>query len=154
MANISEDLLDAWLRVSTTIVNSRVVSELSYNETLVCHVLYRSAMQEPERRLTATDLCALTKMLKSQMNRTLNTLETKGMIIRERSTSDRRQVYIALNPEGLAPYELQHRRILAILGHIIDELGEEKTGEIMDIFNHIADIADEALVPGQKGSME
>ncbi len=151
MADISERLLDAWLRISTTIVNARVVSELSYNETLVCHELCRTAELSPDRRLTATDLCTGTRMLKSQMNRTLNALERRGMIVRERSTDDRRQVFITLRPEGLSPYEAQHEYILSILGHIIDEMGEEKIGEVTEIFNRLADIADETL-PGQKGS--
>lgn len=151
MENLSERLLHAWLRVSTTIVNSRVVSELSYNETLVCHMLCRGAMENPDRRLTATDLCAGTKMLKSQMNRTLNSLEAKGMISRERSSDDRRQVLVSLNMDRLGPYELQHDRILQILGHIIDEMGEERTEEIIGIFSHIADIADDALQSPQNG---
>ena len=145
MAPKTEALLSAWLRLSTSIDNSRVVKELSLNETLVCNALFRHSISCPDSSLTATDLCAKTKMLKSQMNRTLNMLEEKGMITRCRSTTDRRQVYISLNAENLELYETQHRRILRILEEIANELGEERIEEVINLFNHISDIADNVL---------
>jgi len=145
MSKLTEELLCAWLRLSTSIDNSRVVSELSLNETLVCNALYRHRLTDSDSPLTATDLCARTKMLKSQMNRTLNMLEAKDMITRQRSTTDRRQVFITLNDRNLELYHQQHRRILHILEKISAELGEESIGEIIDLFNRISDIADDVL---------
>ncbi len=144
MIPTNERLLDAWLRLSTTIINPRVVYALSYNESLVCNVLYRHR-NTPDKPLTATDLCNETKMLKSQMNRILNRLEEKQMIIRRRSTEDRRMVYISLNPDNLSAYEEQHARIVTLLDNIIERLGPEKTAEVIDNFDEISDIADELL---------
>ena len=73
MDSLNENLLNAWLRLSTSINNPRIVSEMTYNESLVCNILYNHS----ESEITATDLCNATKMLKSQMNRTLNQLEKK-----------------------------------------------------------------------------
>jgi len=148
MTNISEELLSAWLRISTSINNSRVVAELSFNETLVCNVLYRRTVEQKGTRPTATELCSETKILKSQMNRTLNLLEAKRMITRERSDTDRRQVLISLNLENLAPYETQHQRILQLLDHIIAELGTDSIADIINIFNRVSDVADQVLSPG------
>ena len=36
---LSEALLTSWLRLSTSINNSRLVSTMSYNESLVCNLL-------------------------------------------------------------------------------------------------------------------
>ena len=36
----NEALLTTWLRLSTSISNNRFVSEMSYNESLVCSILY------------------------------------------------------------------------------------------------------------------
>ena len=77
MDNLHEDLLSAWLQLSTSINNTRVVSELTYNESLICNILYNNSKHNSDRKLTATDLCSATKMLKSQMNRTLNQLEKR-----------------------------------------------------------------------------
>ena len=145
MPHLNEELLHAWLRVSTSIVNSRIVSELSYNETLVCNALYRNMMEQGEKPLTATDLCGKTNMLKSQMNRTLNLLEVKGLIARQRSTEDKRQVFVMFKKDRADAYEEQHARILKLLDGIINELGAEKTDETVRNLLQIADIADGIL---------
>lgn len=144
MEHLNEALLNAWLRVSTSIINSRIVSELPYNEALVCNALYRN-MLVSDKPLTATDLCGMTNMLKSQMNRTLNQLEMKGLITRERSTEDKRQVFVLFNADGSDAYEIQHARILKLLDGIIARLGEDKAADATQTLNHIADIADDLL---------
>jgi len=145
MDNLNEELLGAWLRVSTAIINSRIVSELPYNEALICNALYRNLAEGGEKPLTATDLCAMTNMLKSQMNRTLNQLEEKGLILRERSTIDRRQIYVMLRADSSDLYARQHQRILGLLDGIIGGLGEEKAEDTVKTLHRIADIADEIL---------
>ena len=62
---LNEVLLGAWLKISTAINNSRLVSEMSYNESLICNILYRNATEHPDVLLTATDLCAETKILRN-----------------------------------------------------------------------------------------
>lgn len=84
-------------------------------------------------------------MLKSQMNRTLNLLEVKGLITRQRSTEDKRQVYILFHLERAEIYIRQHDRILKLMDAIIGELGEEKAEEIRNSLSRIADIADGVL---------
>lgn len=145
MTSLSEELLNAWLQLSKTIINNKIVSDLPYNESLICNILYRSQLQTPEKRLTATDLCNETKMLKSQMNRTLNQMEEKGIILRERSDRDKRQVFITLNMENAAPYKRQHEKILQITDAVIEQTGEQKAMEIIDLFKTISDIAEGIL---------
>lgn len=141
MDHMNEALLEAWLRVSTSINNSRLVSELSYNESLICNLLYKNMMTQSGQFLTATDLCAETKMQKSLMNRTLKQLESKGMITRERSVEDKRRIYIYLNMEQIKYYELQHEKILDLINAIIGELGKKDTRTAIDILNTIAHAA-------------
>ncbi len=143
--HLSEDLLSVWLRMSTSINNSRIVSSLSYNESLVCNLLYHNHKDHSANPMTATKLCQETQMLKSQMNRTLNQLEARGMIRRERSPEDKRIAEIHLNPEAFKDYEKQHENILELLGNIIGELGIEKTRNAISIFNDICNIADKLL---------
>ena len=148
--DLSETLLSAWLRISTSINNSRIVSKLTYNESLVCNILYRNQKTADVVPMTATLLCQKTKMLKSQMNRTLNHLEAKEMIRRERSSLDKRIVHITLNPEALKDYEKQHESIIAILNKIIAELGYEQAVETISILENICDIADNLFQKGEK----
>ena len=145
MQNINEKVLDAWLRLSTTICNERIVSDMPYNETLICNTLYQSAKRYPEKKLTATELCTKLKMLKSQMNRTLNHMEEKGLIFRERSALDKRQVYVGLNMENIGTYKRQHEKILNFVGSLLEKMGKEKAEDIIKLFTLISDTADEVM---------
>lgn len=141
MRDMHELLLNAWLRLSTSINNARLVSEMTFNESLICNILYNHTKANDGSIITATDLCNMTNMLKSQMNRTLNQLEKKNMITRERSTVDKRQIIITMNLEQCHTYENQHLKIIKILDAVINNLGEEKAQQTIDTLNQISDIA-------------
>lgn len=145
MQQLNEVLLGAWLKISTVINNSRLVSEMPYNESLICNILYRNATEHPERTLTATDLCTETKILKSQMNRILTQLEEKKLITRERATDDKRKVYVHLTKEQSNAYLKQHKQILKLLDGIIEQIGEEKTREVAQTLNSISNIAENLI---------
>ena len=142
---LNEALLDAWLKISTAINNSRLVSEMSYNESLICNILYRNATEDTNKKLTATDLCMETKILKSQMNRILTQLEEKNLITRERSPEDKRKIYVRLTTEQSNTYLKQHEQILTLLDSIIEKLGEEQTKEVIRALNGVSDVAEELL---------
>lgn len=144
MKNINEEVLEAWLKLTTVISNTKIVSDMPYNEALICNFLYNNQLQSPEHPLTATDLCRQTKMLKSQMNRTLQSMENKQLITRRRSDSDKRQVFIFLNTRSGA-FKKQHEKSLQIINSLADKIGPEKTKDIANLFNTIADLAQETI---------
>lgn len=143
--NMNEELLDAWLKLSVAINNEKVVSDMPYNEALICNILYRNQIHDPLKKLTATDLCNATKMQKSQMNRTLNSMEEKSLIMRERSELDKRQVFVSLNMEQNEIYERQHVKILEIIDSLTERLGEEKSKQALQLFTMITNIAEEIM---------
>lgn len=142
---LNEALLDAWLKISTAVNNSRLVSEMSYNESRICNILYRNATEYPEKILTATDLCTETRILKSQMNRILTQLEEKKLITRERSPEDKRKIFIRLTTEQSNAYLTQHTQILKLLDNIIEKIGEEQTKEVIHALNGITDVAEQII---------
>lgn len=79
-------LLAAWLSLTSTLWNKRLVSTLTYNEAHVLGILLRA--EDTGRDCTATTLIAQTRLLKSQMNKVLTTLEGKGFLLRMRSEAD------------------------------------------------------------------
>lgn len=145
MQNINEKVLGAWLKLSTTICNERIVSELPYNETLICGILHRNAVENPDKPITATELCEKTNIQKSQMNRTLNSMEEKGLIIRKRSAKDKRQVFVSMNMENAAVYEKQHKKVLDIVDTVLEKVGKEKAEEIIQLFTLISKKAKEVV---------
>ena len=145
MQNINEKVLSAWLKLSTAICNERIVSELPYNESLVCGILHGNAVEHPEEKITATDLCEKTNMQKSLMNRTLNSLEEKGLIFRKRSEKDKRQVFVSMNMENAEVYERQHKNILRVVDEIVEKVGKEKADEVVSLFTLISNKAKEVI---------
>ena len=121
-----ERLLSAWLTLSSTLWNERVVSGMTFNEAFVCNLLSHQAQEAPDQPLTATDLCERTRLLKSQMNKVLSEMEKKGYIQRLRSTRDRRQIFLRLTEAGQRAYAAEHAGITAILDQLIADIGEEK----------------------------
>ena len=118
-----ERLLSAWLTLSSTLWNERIVTGMTFNEAFVCNLLSRQDAAQP---LTATDLCQRTKLLKSQMNKLLTTLENKGYITRTRSSEDKRVIFIALTESGEAAYLAEHAHVEAIVSQLIAQIGEDK----------------------------
>lgn len=141
MSNLNEQILDAWIQLTTVINNDRIVSTMPLNEALICRIL----TENKEKKITATDLCVLTKMQKSQMNRVLTNMEEKGWIKRNRSEEDKRQILIVPNEEKLALYREQHEKILKIVNRLLARIGDEKAVQTLELFTLISEIAKEEL---------
>ncbi len=140
--NLDTRMLSAWLRLSTAICNERVVTNMSYNEALILHILDAQPKDQP---VTATDLCEQTRMLKSQMNRTLTGMEQKGYILRERSGEDHRKIYIRFNESCRALFEQEHDKNLRLVHTLLDRYGRGRAEDLISSFNEIAAIAEEVL---------
>lgn len=142
MRELNERILDAWIELTTVINNERLVSEMPLNEALICRILYHNQEQE----ITATDLCSMTQMQKSQMNRTLMNMEKKKWIIRKRSDQDRRRILITLNREKIRAYREQHEHVLNIVNKLVERIGRENAEKTVELFNLIEQIAREEIL--------
>ena len=86
---IQEQLLQSWINMSMVIRGNRLVSGLSFNEMIICRILYEKR-NTGQQTTTATELCQQMQLLKSQINKLLTTMERNGLIERKRSENDRR----------------------------------------------------------------
>ena len=111
------------------------------NEILIYRYLYCNQ----DKDVTATDLCNAIGMLKSQMNRTLTSMEEKELIYRLRSSQDKRQVFVLLNMEHTSLYEKEHARILRIVDRLIERVGMDNAEKTLKLFKLIARIAKEEI---------
>lgn len=139
MNHLNEELLDAWLSLSSIISNERMVCYMPFNEAFVCNLLYRQLQKDPSCYLTATHLCEKTRMLKSQMNKILNSLENKGIIQKVRSNTDKRVVFIILCQEQMDIYLNEHTHILGLINRLIEKLGIEETTHALRTLNKITE---------------
>lgn len=139
-----DKLLDSWLNLTSTLWNTRLVSAMTYNEAHVLGILLRHSSDE--RPMTATDLIRRTRLLKSQMNKVLTTLEKYGFITRVRADADKRMIHIHLTEQGKDAYLEQHKGIEAILNQLIERIGAERALSIAHELSVVTEILDE-LVP-------
>lgn len=139
-----DKLLDAWLNLTSSLWNTRLVSSMTYNEAHILGLLLRYEENGP---LTATALIRRTRLLKSQMNKVLTALESQGYVTRSRSQADRRVIELRLTPEGKAAYREEHRNVEAILSKLLDRIGEDRAlrvaRDIDDITAALGDILED-----------
>ena len=121
-----EELLHAWMEMSLHIRGNRILSDFSFNEIMICGLLYRR-QKSGQPPLTATELGAYTRLLKSQINHILTGMESRGLIYRERSTHDKRVIYVHLQQEALSAYLAEHEKVLDIVDRVRAVLGDEDT---------------------------
>lgn len=135
----AELLLASWLKLYSTVWNERIVTGMTFNEAYICNLLLHQSAHKEHAGLTATDLCALTGLLKSQMNKTLVEMEQKGYIIRTRSTSDRRAVYITLSQSGIKAYYESHEKTMKIMDTLAASLGDDDSLKTAAVLNNVAE---------------
>ena len=136
----NEKLLSAWLKLTASLWNERIVMTMSFNEAFVLSLLAKNSKENPYcPTLTATALCEDTGLLKSQMNRTLNILEDKGYIIRLKSSRDKRVVFVSLTPAGRAAYHKEHEHILDVVDNIANRIGDERTDVVSQALEDLAE---------------
>ncbi|MGN1054207.1 MAG: MarR family winged helix-turn-helix transcriptional regulator [Erysipelotrichaceae bacterium] len=138
MTEINENILSSWIRLMLAIDSERLIKDMPFNEAVICNLLYHD-----DKKMTATDLCEITGMKKSQMNRTLTAMEDKGMIKRERSLDDKRQIYISIDENNKDIYMKMHENTLKIVEKIASKLDKKELEEVIRVFNLVAEAARE-----------
>ena len=136
-------LLSAWLSLTSTLWNKRLVSNLTYNEAHIMGILLRKESEDVP--CTATMLIQYTRLLKSQMNKLLTTLEAKDYILRTRSSEDKRVILITLTETGKSVYLAEHTHIEAIVSQLIAQIGEEKAQTLTQGINETVAALEEIL---------
>jgi len=142
-----DKLLDSWLNLTSTLWNTRLVTTMTFNEAHVLGILLRHSSDETP--MTATDLIRRTRLLKSQMNKILTALESRGYITRTRAELDKRMIFILLTPEGVAAYQEEHKNVDVILNQLVNRIGPERALFIARELGEITEILD-GIVPNDK----
>lgn len=122
---LKEDLIASWVRLTGILKNTRLTQGMIYNEAIVMLIVNRKYEEDGVGLVSFKDIVNETKMLKSLVNRTIDSLVRKGMLERSDGEADRRTTFVRPIPENLGPYLAVHRRTLLMVQEIIDIIGEE-----------------------------
>ena len=138
MSFLAENFLDAWINFSTVLKNNRYMINMSFNEGLICHILYKEKnLNGNILGLPIKDICSKTNMLKSQVNKVINGMERKNIILKNKINEDRRLVFISLSENGLKVYQKEYRIVLENIKRLVNVLGKEKAKSAINIFYEI-----------------
>ena len=133
--NRSENLPASWISLSGIIKNSRITKGLMYNEAVVMYFLYKSYTEDSQGMISIKEIVEKTRMQKSLVNRTVNSLEEKGLLLRCEAEGDRRMTFVKCVGDRLDTFLRVHEESLSIAENIIDIIGEEDA----EAFNRIVE---------------
>lgn len=138
--DVREKLLKSWVTLSGIFKNTRIASgPLVYNEAIVMLSVYQRYTRDGIGMTAVKDIIAETNMLKSLVNRTINSLEEKGLVERCQNDGDRRAVYIRCVKEKLDLFLEVHASSLKVAAEVVDIIGEEDVEHFARIVKKLSD---------------
>lgn len=135
----SEQLLQSWVKISGILKNTRITKGLMYNEATVMLLLYNRYLEDGVGHISIKEITQKTKMLKSLVNRTINSLEKKQLLERCESVGDRRMSYVRCVTDKLNVFLEVHKSSLAVAQSIINIIGKEDAEAFIRIVKKIED---------------
>ena len=133
---LDETLITAWVRLTSALKNSRITQGMNYNEAIVMLIVYNRYRLDGEGLTSFKEIARETKMLKSLVNRTIDSLVQKNLLER-RDGEDKRTTFVCLVRENLDEFLRVHEQSLKLAQSIIDILGEEDARAVIRISEKI-----------------
>jgi len=131
--DLRERLLTAWIGINGFFKDSRMTQNLTYNEAIVMKLVYDQYRSDNQGRIPVQSILKRTNMLKSLVNRTIDSLCTQGYLVKERSGSDARALYVRPVPQRLSDFLEIHQQSLDIVQAVIDTIGLEDAEQFVRI---------------------
>lgn len=128
--DLREQLICSWVALNGMLKDSQMTKGLTYNESIVMLLVYDSYRRDPEGKVSIQSLLKSTRMLKSLMNRTVNSLCERGFLRKEYAG---RSLYVTVCPDRLSDFLQVHNRSLVIAQQIIDLIGQDDAADFIRI---------------------
>ena len=122
-SELEEALITAWVRLTGTLKNTRITQGMNYNEAIVMLLAYNRYREDGEGLVSFKEIVRETKMLKSLVNRTIESLVKKGFLERF-SGEDKRKSFVRIKG-NLDTFLQVHENSLALARGIVELIGEE-----------------------------
>lgn len=122
--DLDEELITAWVQLTGILKNTHITKGLVYNESIVMLVAYRQYLTDGEGIVSFKELVRETRMLKSLVNRTIDSLVEKNMLMRCEG-KDKRTTFVKLIPENLGTYLAVHQESLTLARNVRELIGDE-----------------------------
>lgn len=133
----AELVLQSWVTLSGILKNNRITKGLQYNEAIVMMLIYNRYKEDGVGLVSIKEITQSTKMLKSLVNRTVNSLEEKELLERCESEGDRRMSYVKCVEDKLDVFLQVHNQSLELAENIIKIVGKEDADAFIRIVKKI-----------------
>lgn len=136
---LQEQVLSAWIGISSMLKESRMMKEMTYNEAIIMKLVYDQYKTDGRGRISVQYILKQTNMLKSLANRTINSLCVQGYLKKERSSTDARQLFVRPVLERIPDFLAVHEHSLEVVRHVIKIIGEENAKSFADSYRRLSD---------------
>ena len=121
---LGESLITAWVRLTSVLKNTRITQGMNYNEAIVMNITYRRFLEDGEGLTSFKSIVGETKMLKSLVNRTIDSLVAKELLERC-DGADRRTTFVRPVKKNLEEFLRVHEQSLGIAQAIVSIIGKK-----------------------------
>lgn len=122
MEALEERIISAWVKLTGVLKNTRITQGMIYNEAIIMNLVYHRCLEDGEGLVSFKEIVSGTKMLKSLVNRTLDSLVQKGYLERIEGKDKRTTIVRAVN---LSDYLKEHEKTIALVKKIVRTIGVE-----------------------------
>lgn len=133
---LEEQVITAWVRLTGLLKNTRITKGMVYNEAIVMLFAYNRYREDGIGVISFKEIVAETRMLKSLVNRTIDSLVAKGYLARCEG-KDKRTTFVRILPENIGEYLDVHKQSLSLASHMIGIIGREDAEAFVRIVNKI-----------------
>ena len=133
---LEEQVITAWVRLTGLLKNTRITKGMVYNEAIVMLFAYNRYREDGIGVISFKEIVAETRMLKSLVNRTIDSLVAKGYLARCEG-KDKRTTFVRILPENIGEYLDVHEQSLSLASHMIGIIGREDAEAFVRIVGKI-----------------
>ena len=118
----------------------RATPQKSVDEALQGEAYVINFIAERGRDVLPGEIGSAMNVSSARIAQTLNNIESKGLIVRQNDTNDRRRILVRLTPEGKDTAEKHRQSLLSLITEMLELLGEHDAKEYVRITGKLADI--------------
>ena len=134
METLDERIITAWIKLTGVLKNTRITQDMIYNEAVVMNLVYNRYLEDGEGLVSFKEIVSRTKMLKSLVNRTIDSLVKQGYLEKTDGQDKRTTLVRAKNFDAFLK---EHEKTLALVRNIIATIGEEDAETFVRISDKI-----------------
>jgi DNA-binding MarR family transcriptional regulator len=132
------EALQAWTSLCEVVDRVRIALNRDLQRgaglTLADNLVLCQVAMAPGRRLRMVDIAGLLTIGKSAVTKTVDRLEERGLITRERDSSDRRTVYATLTAEGEKTFAAAQPAFAdGVQRHFADHINEAEIRQLLQL---------------------